>query len=225
MGRHFPGLSGKVTDKERRPLGSLRICIATPEIAGLTRNGGIGTTYANLASTLAAAGHEVTILYPPSACEPGINEESAIDSYKKKGIRLLRLPRETTSRIIATEAASISYSAYRWLKEKDFDVIHFPEWMGLGYYSVLAKHQGLAFPDCTMVVGLHSPTIWITTASLDFIGDVDYLERDFMERRSIAYSDVLVSPSQYMICWAAEQGWELPERSYVQPQILPEEFI
>jgi len=225
MVRHFPGLSGKVTDKERRPLGSLRICIATPEIAGLNRNGGIGSTYANHASTLAAAGHEVTILYPPSACEPGINEESAIDSYKKKGIRLLRLPGEEPSRIMAAEVASTSYSAYRWLKKRDFDVIHFPEWMGLGYYSVLAKHQGLAFLDCTMVVDLHSPSIWIATGNLDFHSNVDFLERDFMERRSIAYSDVFISPTQFMICWAADQGWELPARSYVQPHILPDEFI
>ncbi len=225
MGRHFPGLSGKATDKERRPPGSLRICIATPEIIGLTRNGGIGTTYANLAATLAAAGHEVTILYLLSSCEPVTNEQSAVDSYKKKGIRLLRLPREEPSRIMATEVASISYSAYRWLKQRDFDVIHFPEWMGLGYYSVLAKHQGLAFQDCTMVVGLHGPSIWVTTANLDFICDFEYLERCFMERRSIAYADVLLSPTQYMISWAAEQGWDLPARSYVQPHILPDEFI
>ncbi|MGA2027480.1 MAG: glycosyltransferase, partial [Syntrophobacteraceae bacterium] len=225
MGRHFPGLFGKATDKERRPPGSLRICIATPDIIGLTRNGGIGTAYANLASALASEGHEVTILYLLSSCEPGMNEESAIDSYKKKGVRLLLLPREEPSRITANRVAPISYSAYRWLKEKDFDVIHFPEWMGLGYYSVLAKHQGLAFLDCTMVVGLHSPTIWYTQADMDFYRNVDCLERDFMERRSIAYSDVLVSPSQFMMYWAADQGWELPERSYVQPHILPDEFI
>ncbi len=225
MGRHFPGLSGKATDKERRTPGSLRICIATPEIIGLPISGGIGTTYANLASALAAAGHEVTILYLLSSCEPGMNEQSAVDSYKKKGIRLLLLPREESSGVMATELASISYSAYRWLKQRDFDVIHFPEWMGLGYYSVLAKHQGLAFLDCTMVVGLHGPAIWITTANLDFIGDVEFLERDFMERRSIAYADVLFSASQFMICWAADQGWDLPARSYVQPHILPDEFI
>ncbi len=225
MGRHFPGLSGNATDKERLPPGSLRICIATPDIIGLTRNGGIGTAYANLAFALAAAGHEVTILYLLSSCEPGINEQSAVDSYKKKGIRLLRLPRETTSRIIATEFASISYSAYRWLKQRDFDVIHFPEWMGLGYYSALAKHQGLAFLDCTIVVDLHCPSIFVTTVNLDFCGNVDCLVRDFMERKSVAYADVLLSPSQYMICWAADQGWELPARSYVQPHILPDEFI
>ncbi|MGO9375885.1 MAG: glycosyltransferase [Syntrophobacteraceae bacterium] len=225
MGRHFPGLSGKAVDKERRPPGSLRICIATPEIMGLTKNGAVGTVYADLAVTLAAAGHVVTILYLGSSRETGTNERSTVDSYKKKGIRLLHLPGEVPPRRMATEAASMSYSAYRWLKQEDFDVIHFPEWMGLGYYSVLAKHQGLAFLDCTMVVGLHGPTAWRTTGNLDFFRVVDSLECDFMERRSVAYSDVLVSPTHYMISWAEEQGWELPGRSYVQPPILPDEFI
>ncbi len=121
---------------------------------------------------------------------------------------------------MACEVASISYLAYRWLKERDFEVIHFPEWMGLGYYSVIAKRQGLAFQGCTIVVGLHSPTAWDATGNLEFPGCVDHLERQFMERKSIAYADILFSPTQYMIGWAADQGWELPERSYVQPHIL-----
>ncbi|MGO9017240.1 MAG: glycosyltransferase [Syntrophobacteraceae bacterium] len=225
MGKHFPGLSGKVTYKERRPGGFLRICIATPEITGLTRNGGIGSAYGNLALTLAATGHEVTILYLLPGCESGINEGAVVDSYKEQGIQLLRLPGKSPAPIMATEAPCISYLAYQWLKERDFDVIHFPDWMGLGYYSALAKHQGLAFLDSTIVVGLHGPTAWDTVGNLEFLACVDALEREFMERKSVAYADVLFSPTQYMISWAVDQGWELPARSYVQPYILPDEFI
>ncbi len=76
-----------------------------------------------------------------------------------------------------------------------------------------------------MVVDVHSPSIYVATGNLDFCGHVDCLERDFMERKSIAYADVLLSPTQYMICWAAAQGWDLPARSYVQPFTLPDEFI
>jgi glycosyltransferase involved in cell wall biosynthesis len=141
------------------------------------------------------------------------------------GIQLLRLPQEGPSRFIATGVAAISYLTYRWLKQRDFDVIHFPEWMGLGYYSILAKHQGLAFLDSTIVVGLHSPTAWDTTGNLEFPGSVDVLEREFMELKSVAYADVLFSPTKYMISWAADEGWELPERAYVQPHILLDQFI
>jgi glycosyltransferase involved in cell wall biosynthesis len=224
MGRHFPGLSGKVTYKERQPGGTLKICIATPEIAGLTRNGGIGSTYSNLALTLAAAGHKVTIVYLMDSFEPGVSFRSVVDSYKNRGIKLLRLPDNGLAPIMATKAPSISYLAYQWLKEQDFDVIHFPEWMGLGYYSLLAKHQGLAFLDSTMVVGLHGPNAWDTEGNLEYIESIDTLEREFMERKSVAYADVLFSPTQYMIEWVVNQGWEIPERTYVQPHILPDEL-
>ena len=45
--------------------------------------------------------------------------------------------------------SSVSYHTYVWLKEHqhDFDIIHFPECQGLGFYSLLAKRQGLAFTD------------------------------------------------------------------------------
>jgi len=191
----------------------------------MTINGGIGTTYGNLALTLADAGHEVTILYLLPGLEPGISEESVADSYKKHGILLLRLQEEGQSRVFAAKDACISYWAYRWLKQRDFDVIHFPDWMGLGYYSVLAKHQGLAFLDSTIVVGLHGPTAWDAAGNLEFAGCIDSLERMFMERKSVAYADVVFSPTQYIISWAADQGWELPERAYVQPHILPDELI
>ncbi len=222
MGRHFPGLSGKVTYKQRRPGGALRICVASPDIVGMTRNGGIGSTYGDLALTLAAASHEVTILYLAPACEAGVNGESVVDSYKKQGVQLLRLPRKGPP-IRATDPACISYMAYRWLKERDFDVIHFPEWTGLGYYSLVAKRLGLAFLDSTIVIGLHGPT-----AYLYFSGSVesaDTLEREFMERKSVAYADVVFSPTQYMISWVADQGWELPKRACVQPHILRDRFI
>src|SRR6185503_7973588 len=45
---------------ETRPLS---ICVATEDIVGPVRNGGIGSTYAALAAALAKAGHHVTILY------------------------------------------------------------------------------------------------------------------------------------------------------------------
>lgn len=225
MGRYFPGLSGKVTYKERQPDGTVKICIATPEIAGLTRNAGIGSTYSNLALTLAALGHKVTIVYLSDSFEPDVSYGSVVDLYENRGIRLLRLPDKGLVPIIATKGPSVSYLAYQWLKEQDFDVIHFPEWMGLGYYSLLAKHQGLAFPGCTMVIGLHGPTAWDAEGNHEFIESIDLLEREFMERKSVAYADVLLSPTQYMIGWVVDQGWEIPKRAYVQPHILPDELI
>ena len=44
--------------------GKARVCIASPDISGPIKNGGIGSAYKALAMALARGGHEVTILYP-----------------------------------------------------------------------------------------------------------------------------------------------------------------
>ena len=224
MGGHFPGLSGKATCKRRRPGEPLKVCIATPDIINPVTNGDTGTAYANLAAVLAAAGHEVTMVFLRQGRELEIDEKSVAAYHEQKGIRLQCLPKESYP-IKANKFAAASCLAYRWLKERDFDVIHFPERMGLGYYSVLAKHQGLAFLNSTLVIGLHGPSAWSREEDLELLESVDSLEREFMERKSAAYADVVFSSTQYMISWALDHGWELPGRIYVQPCIVPDEFI
>jgi glycosyltransferase involved in cell wall biosynthesis len=59
---------------------------------------------------------------------------------------------------------------------------------------------------------------------MDFVSTLDILERDFMERKSVAYADAVVSPSLYMLQWLADQKWELPEKVYVQPNIITDEL-
>lgn len=86
MGDQFPGLPGKTTYKKRRPGGAPKLCIATPDIPGFTGNGGIGSTYSNLALALSPAGHEVVIVHLVSICEAETGEDAVRDSYKKHGI-------------------------------------------------------------------------------------------------------------------------------------------
>ena len=63
----FPGLPAPAGSGRGRPL---RICIASCEFIGPIRNGGIGTAYTAMAHALAAAGHDVTLLYTQGAqCE------------------------------------------------------------------------------------------------------------------------------------------------------------
>ena len=42
-----------------------------------------------------------------------------------------------------------------------------------------------------------------------------------MERVSISAADIVTSPSQYLLGWMQQNGWELPERTYVAPYVLP----
>jgi glycosyltransferase involved in cell wall biosynthesis/GT2 family glycosyltransferase len=202
-----------------------RICIATWEIEGPSRNAGIGTAYTSLADALKRAGYEVTVLFL-LGCHPSDgNMIDWVDFYRtRKGIKLIPLPMAHEPRIHAAWAASVSYHTYVWLKEhqRDFDVIHFPECQGLGFYSLLAKRQGLAFTDCTFVISTHGPTFWVKEGSQDYIRNLGELEIDFMERTSVSAADVVVSPSQYLLGWMQQNGWELPDQTYVTPYVLPQ---
>jgi glycosyltransferase involved in cell wall biosynthesis len=210
----------KVAEGAPRP----RICIATWELEGLSRNAGIGTAYTSMADALKRANFDVSILFLLGYHPTDGNISDVMEYYRaQKGIEVIPLPMPHHPRIHAAWASSISYFTYLWLKEHehDYNVIHFPECQGLGFYCQLAKRQGLAFRNTTFVIGAHGPTFWAKEASQDFIPHLGYLETDFMERVSIASADMVVCPSQYLLRWMQHEGWELPKRTYVAPNIRP----
>ena len=53
----------------------------------------------------------------------------------------------------------------------------------------------------------------------------DDIVSDFLERRQIIFSDVVLSPSRFMLRWVQGRGWELPERTYFAPNLLGSETI
>ena len=212
----FPGLP--IDDATVRPSSRLRVCIATCEFAGPHRNGGIGTFCLSLATALAEAGHQITVLYLARQ-----SDGRPIDEWQAQlaacDIQLIPLPPSAIA--LDTQAAmATSYEAYLWLREREFDVIRFPDWQGHGYYTVLAKHQGLDFQKTVIWIGAHGPTAWTKTLNREFMDSPSDLETDFMERESVALADTVTSPSQYMLRWMREQGWRLPANSYVQQNIL-----
>ena len=201
-----------------------RICVATWEIEGLSRNAGIGTAYTSLADALKRAGYEVTILFLLGCHPTDGNISEWVEYYRKqKGIELIPLPMAHHPRIHAAWASSVAYHTYAWLKDhqQNFDIIHFPECQGLGFYTLLAKRQGIAFRNITFIVGTHGPTFWVKEGSQDNIRNLGELEIDFMERMSVATADIVVSPSQYLLGWMQKNGWKLPRATYVAPYIRP----
>ena len=151
----FPSLPDMDGDAAAGPR---RVCIATWEIEGSSRNGGIGTAYASLADALRRAGHDVSILFLLGYHPTDGNMVDWIEYYRtRKDIRLIPLPIAPDPPIHAGWAPSISYHAYSWLKEHqgEFDIIHFPDCHGLAFHSLLAKRQGFAFGGCLFVIGTH----------------------------------------------------------------------
>jgi len=215
---HFPSLPARPA----RPGRPVRVCIATIEFVGPVRNGGIGTAYTSLAEALTRAGHEVTVLLVP---RPGVDLESAdrwVSHYAQRGIKLVPLP-ECDVPLEAPPHRARAYTTYRWLRERDrlFGVVHFAECLGVGYYAMLAKRAGLAFTETCLCVGTHGSTFWCRQVNDEPLDGVAELELNFMEQRSTALADVVIGPSQYLLNWKLRHGWRLPEKTFVQPYVMP----
>ena len=205
--------------------GPARVAIASYEFVGVVRNGGIGTACTELAQALAQDGHEVDLIFTGWCEDP---REEAFDRwrrhYRELGIRLDRIEMGEVANCDAVlHNASHSLALYRMLKardaEKPYDVIHFVESLGHGFYSLLAKRQGLAFDQATTVVGTHSPRRWLAEAhGIPFDHPIE-LGDEFLENRCLELADVVVSPSAHMLHWLRARGVSLPKRSYVQQYV------
>src|SRR4051812_7517538 len=84
-----PLVRAAAPETERRPT---RVAIATMEINGPTRNGGIGTAYTALAEVLAGAGHDVTVLYLQGRLVDRRSIRYWVANFQARGIRLVPLP-------------------------------------------------------------------------------------------------------------------------------------
>ena len=223
----FPSMTDALAGWEEEGLSStprgasLKICIVTTEIAGPVSNGGIGTAYTTLAKSLAQAGHQVTVLFTKGSISMFGPFDDHVRSYGSLNITLVGLHR-TGQRYIPRHLQA-SYEVYRYLLRNDFDVVHLHDYEGAGYYSLIAKDQGR--PEMltkTFVIGLHGPNLWAkAVGNLEQIDKIDDLEMDFMERRCVKLSDVVVSPSQYLLKWMGSEGWPINTRSLCQPNLLP----
>jgi O-antigen biosynthesis protein len=187
----------------------LNICVVTKDIVGPILNGGIGTAYTNLCQALADEGHRVTILYALGDYSESLSIREWIKRYSEWGIDFMPLP-PPENPIIGDGEVCRSFKVYQWLKQNSFDVIHFPELGGLGYYSLLAKNQNLAFSKTEIWVGIHGPTFWHFHFNKEFPSSVTDLCIDHMERSSVELADKVISPSEFMVDWMKRHHWKLP---------------
>jgi len=197
-----------------------RIAIASVDIAGPYHCGGVGAAYHGLALALAGAGHDVTLVYLHHKFHQGDIQEW-FGYFEARGIRFVHLPQPPDSPIWYANRKEASLRCYEWLsRQPPFDAIHFHEWLGLPYYSLLAKKQGLAFQDTTLLVGAHGPMRWSRIGDESLTARAEDLVIDFLERRSVELADVVVSPSRYLLEWMRDDGWMLPPNSFVEHNIL-----
>ncbi|WP_179505168.1 MULTISPECIES: glycosyltransferase [unclassified Sphingomonas] len=203
--------------------GRARICIATEQVMGPVRNGGIGNTYGALAIMLAEAGFDTTVLYLRGTRVETETIEYWIDHYAQRGVRLVPCPDYADEIGFASNAdrwLRIPYNMMRWLIDHPMDVVHVSEWRGTSYLCLLAKRQGLAFAQTLFLVKTSSPWMWNRLYGSHTLERADDLVKIHAERRSVEMADVVIGGSLHLLRWMASQGYALPQgRCFVQPNV------
>ncbi len=193
-----------------------KICLVTEELSFGRGAGGIGGAFHELALALTNAGHLVNVVYLPVDVDTKPSS-SLLSYYYDHGISIIDpLIEQFVWAPFSYEKRS--YGLFRHLvgSQQTYDFIHFHDYKGLGFASLVAKSQRLGFPKTKLVVQAHGPTRWALAANQHPFTHEDQLKIDFMERQSIARADVLVSPSQYMIDWFKQNGWALPAPNQIR---------
>jgi len=199
----------------------LKVCIATEDIVGPIRNGGIGTTYTHLALLLAEAGHDTTILYlRGSHCE-NQNIDYWLEWYKQRGVAFIPIKPATDIVSPADRWTGPMVALYRYLQQNRYDMVHVSEWRGSACLCLLAKKQGLAFQDTIFCVKSSSPWLWNCEAQLGPLDQVSDLVKIYAERLSVELADLVVGGSAYLLRWMLAHGYHLPAgRTFVQPNVI-----
>ena len=198
-------------------------CIVTEELAGLNKSGGIGAASRGLVDQLTRHVHHVDVLITDLNCTAtNVNHE-----YVGRILFLADIVQNDEAIVIQNDDVSKAYAVYRFLSTQDYAVVHFNEWRGSGFYCAMARRQSL-FPSY-VVTHLHGSSEWVRVHN-GHAPELEDLEREAIERSQIENSDLVISPSKYLLGWYKERGFAMPlssQLNWTLPQwrYVPQERV
>ncbi|MFN8390759.1 MAG: hypothetical protein U0136_10750 [Bdellovibrionota bacterium] len=186
-----------------------KVCFICPEFHGPQLTSRIGERMTGLALATAEAGHAVAVLYTGKRrCErESVDYWSSF--YRGRGIAFQMLE-EPDDRLAGLSGTVKSYEVFRWLSERQFDVVHSPAACGLTYLAALAKRQDQLFQSTTFCTHLIEPLLWRKGESGEPLERIEDLERSYLEQAASELADIVCSGTEYMFRWAESAGWRLP---------------
>jgi hypothetical protein len=191
------------------------VLIVMPETKMFAGDDFVGSSIISLAKSLTKAQHKVALL----VIDHGALSKDEVANFSRQcsedSIALRYIVRDKYVHFAGQKCACDSYLVYQWLNENEsFDVVHFPDLSGLGYYSQLAKRQGLSFENTHFVVDIFGPTLWRKALNQEFITSTESLALNFIERQSVKMANSLFSPLPHYLDVLKSEGWSLPESQY-----------
>lgn len=197
-----------------------KVSVVTEEISGLNKSGGIGACALSLALHLYALGYEVDILVTDTTVSPE-DRFRFHQTYPNLTIRLLTEEVASDEEVTdPVDPISKAYCVYRYVKRLDPRVVHFNDWLGSGFYCAMARRQGSL--RTRVVTHLHGSSEWVRRYNRHMPSLEDF-EVEGIERSQIENSDLVISPSQYLLSWYTEQKVVLPAARVIN-WLLPQWF-
>ena len=187
----------------------MKTVIVTPELAGLCPQGGVGSFVWHFSRLLRSVGEEVTVLLTGRA-RPARTRWA--HRYEQSGIAVRTVsPREFPPDTVGAWDFVCRGHAVADAIPSDADVVYFQDWLADGFVPVrLRRLQAGQRPVFVNV--LHSPTAWIREAMAEYPHHMLHdMSMDFAERYVAEHVDFIASPSQYMLRFVSDQGWQLPD--------------
>jgi glycosyltransferase involved in cell wall biosynthesis len=206
---------------------SLRICLATTEFAGIDEHGGIGTAFYRLAVLLAKNNVKVTVAYIsyPNCVGKECNWKFWKQNYRSQGIQFVPI-RKTPSPSHSNGYMKQSLKLYQWLhnRQNDFDTVHFHDYLGIGYHTLMAKKLGISFQNIPLVNQGHG-TWYFVNSHLNATLDANQQIIRQMEESSIRMADMITFPSDFYSKWTFQNVKELRSRGTILPNLMDEDNI
>ena len=193
-----------------------RITVVTAQLRGYDRVGGAGTATTFLALALARLGHDVDVLYVGPAQATAVEGEWA-RLYADAGVRVRRPPTAET-RVEPPRYARMR-SVERALRNEPTDVVLTHDFGAPAHCALRLRRFGLAFEDVLFVTLCHGTRRWVKEVNRNARVSPHVLGENLLERTAVELSDVVVSPSAYMLEWMRADGWQLPEATFVVPYV------
>lgn len=218
----YVSVSSDIDSPSPDALAGVTVLLVTDEIAGSPLPaGGIGSFFTSLAMLLAQHGANVTVLFTPLTSIAPAAAAAFLARFAARGVRVVGLPPSDVY-VVASESCKISYAVLQYLLSTDgqYQVIHFSEYHGLGYWPLIARAQGWALQSVHTVVGMHGSARWAEMLNYQYPTSPDGLLLHWMERRSVELADTVWSPSAYMATYVHAHGWRSREPVVLLPYPL-----
>lgn len=202
-------------ESESKQRESRRVAFVADELLGYAGNG-IGTTTTFVSLALARMGHSVEVLFAGRAPAGTVDPEWQ-RLYDDAGVRVRVVPQGEQN--VEPGHFARARDVEGALRADPPDVVVVQDLGAPAYTALRLCRLGLAFENTSFVVFCHGTRQWITDVSRKVRVLPGAHAVTVLERASVELAHAVVSPSAYLVDWMRDQGWQLPEQTFVIPHV------